>query len=252
MEQRVSSLQGRLSCLKLDMNARCKQQAQVQPQEECKIPPQKECNQTNVSCQIFFVWSNAIYVQESDQQDLLGQLAYHLIQWVTKRLAEERSPDTLCVATFSLLAVLLPTFPVQYHHTYLQFICRALLHSSSKTVSGFRAGCVCCLLTIMMMVEVVAKFLTEEDWWGVCSLSLRKRRPIVFCEITSTQWQLLQQYWCQDTCLVCPNNSPNYCSWYIKIKSILVMLFCAVLFCSECNQWSFANLKMWSRTSWCN
>ena len=80
-------------------------------------------------------------MQGNDEHDLLGQLVYHLTQWVTERLVaasgsgETGSSDCLCTATFSLLAVLLPTFPVQYHHTFLQFICTALLTSTSKTVS---------------------------------------------------------------------------------------------------------------------
>lgn len=139
LERRVSTLQGRLSCFKVEHSARCK--PQTQPQPECKLVLQNELqkdhhtkNQTSV-CGL--AHPSPTCARESEQQDLLGQLAYHLMQWTTKTLVEETSFDALCVATFSLLAVLLPTIPVQYHYTCLQFICRVVLHTSSKTVSFF-------------------------------------------------------------------------------------------------------------------
>lgn len=82
-------------------------------------------------------------VRENDEHDL-GQLVYHLTQWVTGKLVAASgsgSSDSLCTATFSLLAVLLPNFPVQYHHVYLQFICTALLKSSSNIVSWCKGFC---------------------------------------------------------------------------------------------------------------
>lgn len=80
-----------------------------------------------------------------EQHDLLEQLAHHLLQWVTKILVEVMtgfggsvavtSLSALCTATFPLLAVLLPTFPAQYHHGCLKFVCRAVLCTGSKMVS---------------------------------------------------------------------------------------------------------------------
>lgn len=66
------------------------------------------------------------------------------MQWVTQAqpivvgAGSEKTPisaDVLCTTTFSLLAVLLPNIPLQYHHTTLQFICQTILYIRSKTVS---------------------------------------------------------------------------------------------------------------------
>lgn len=73
------------------------------------------------------------------------QLVHELLWWVSKALPaiprdikdKELSPDILCTSTFSLMSVLLPCLPIQYHATCLQFLCEMLLSVSSKTVSLF-------------------------------------------------------------------------------------------------------------------
>ena len=75
----------------------------------------------------------------SENEVWQGLLLHNFIQWVSNALpaiADDRtSPDDLCMETFPLVALLLPKAPVQQHYVYLKFICQAVLHLSSKTVS---------------------------------------------------------------------------------------------------------------------
>lgn len=162
LERKVSTLHGRLSCLKVDHAARFKQQAPEKPDQESKLPIdgilQKDHHTKDHPYRI-------------EQQELLGKLVYHLMQWVTHGSTETLvSPDVLATTTFPPLAVLMPNLSSQYHHTCLQFICEVVLNASTKTKSLLNSS-------LRRIGEVCAASLT-----GTHSYPLKlSQRDHVFC-----------------------------------------------------------------------